>query len=44
MPRLLLGTSELLPFLLDLFSFSGAFPPSTVQLIEADDLSLIGIE
>jgi hypothetical protein len=44
MPRLLLGPSELLPFLLDLFSFSGEFPPSTVQLIEADDLSLLGIE
>jgi hypothetical protein len=44
MPRLLLGTSELLPFLLDLFSFGSEFPPSTLQLIEADDLSLIGIE
>jgi hypothetical protein len=44
MPRLLLGTSELLPFLRDLFSFGGEFPPSTVQLIEVDDLSLIGIE
>jgi hypothetical protein len=44
MPRLLLGKSSLLPFLLDLFSFGNEFPPSTVQLIEADDLGLIGIE
>jgi hypothetical protein len=42
-PRLLRGTSERLPCLRDLFSCGRECPPSTVQRIEAEDLSLIGI-